>query len=161
MSKNRSKYAATRSKFAAIWASFQVIPGPKLSLSVTNLRKIELTQHLIDSHLVSLRVNKKPPRSPRGLIWRRRELHPRPETHPSGRLRVCPVIWFSSGSPQLAGCLSAYPVVFSHQSGNRRLVSGQPELASPNMTLGPKSCCGASSLLRQRGEVKECLFWHL
>lgn len=36
-------------------------------------------------------------------IWRRRELHPRPETHPSGRLRVCPVIWFSSDSPQQAG----------------------------------------------------------
>jgi hypothetical protein len=88
-------------------------------------------------------------------------LHPRPETHPSGRLRVCPIIWFSSGSPQQAGFRSAYPVIFSHQRCNRRLSSGQPELASPNKTLGPKSCCGAPSLFRQRGGGFECCCWHL
>lgn len=150
-----------RSEIAVNWASTRGISSLRMAPDVPNLQKTMTTEPLLDCYLVLPPDNKKPPRSPRGQIWRRRELHPRPETHPSGRLRVCPVIWFSSDRLQLAGSRSAYPVMKSHQSGNRRLFSDQPELASPNMTLGPKSCCGASSLLRQRGEVKECLFWHL
>ena len=142
------------------------------NLAATNDRIEEpMSSHLLapllDSHqikrmavlrVIFIRTTKKPvcDLSQTGCKWRRRELHPRPETLPSGRLRVCPIIWFSSGSPQQAGFRSAYPVIFSHQSSNRRLISGQPELASPNMTLGPKSYCGASSLLRQQDEEFEC-----
>lgn len=88
-------------------------------------------------------------------------MHPRPETHPSGRLRVCPLVWFSSGGPRWAGSRSAYPIVRSRSKCNRRLGSSQPELASSKRTLGPKSTCEAPSLFRQRGGEKECCCWHL